>query len=103
MAAVRRALREAGLAVEELPYAPRAMGRTGSAVGCYINYLRHQGRIVVPQFGQPEDEAALRRMQELFPDHHIIALDAMPIARDGGVFNCITWAAVPEWAGGDGA
>ena len=95
---VRRSLREAGLTVEELPYAPRAMGRAGSAVGCYINYLRHQGRIVVPQFGQPEDEAALRRMQELFPDHRTVALDAMPIARDGGVFNCITWAAVPEWA-----
>ncbi len=94
---VRRALHQAGLHTIEVPYAPRSMGRSGSAVGCYINFLRHEGGLVVPSFGIPEDDGALRRFEELFPKHIVRDLYSRDIALKGGVLNCITWAAKPDW------
>jgi agmatine deiminase len=90
---VRRALREAGLRHELVPYAPQG----GTALGCYINFLRHIQGVVVPLYGLPEDEQALRRFAELFPWHEVRGLDCRAIAQQGGSLHCITWATLPEW------
>ncbi len=91
-ARVRRALREAGLRHELVPYAPQG----GTALGCYINFLRHIQGVVVPLYGLPEDEQALRRFAELFPWHEVRGLDCRAIAQQGGSLHCITWATLPE-------
>jgi agmatine deiminase len=79
---------------EELPYLISGLGDDGiqSAIGCFINYLRVQQVIVVPTFGIKQDDRAVCRMEQLFPDATIVPLRCEDLARKGGVLNCCTWS-----------
>ncbi len=94
---IRRVLRAMGLGCETVPYTPQALGKAGSAVGCYINHLCHSQCVVVPLFGLPEDELAMRRFEELYPYHDVSGLPCREIALQGGALHCITWATRPVW------
>lgn len=57
----------------------------------YANYLILNGAIVLPTYGQPEnDRLAAERLQAAFPHHDIIGLDARVIVRQHGSIHCIT-------------
>jgi agmatine deiminase len=91
---LRRALRRAGLRVIELPYRPQTGHTRGipSAVGCFANFLRVRGLVIVPRFGVIEDEKALGSVQRSIPDSAVHSLDCSEVAEEGGVFNCVTWS-----------
>ncbi len=62
------------------------------AEGLYINYLHVGNLIVVPQFGQDEDQVALDIMTRVFGSKcNVLPYPANWIAEYGGVFNCATW------------
>jgi len=62
-----------------------------SALGVHMNFLQVGNLIVCPIFKQPEDDQALRTLEEVFPKARIEPLECRKLAMEGGVLNCITW------------
>ena len=93
---VRAILERKGLEVETLPmFEEKRRRRPGdllSAVGIYINYLRVGDVVVVPAYGRPDDEAALKKVRQVIPNATVFQLPCRSLAEDGGVLNCISWA-----------
>lgn len=61
------------------------------AVGCYINFLKAEGLLLLPQFGIKADILALDACREIFPGQTIEPVDCRELAKGGGVLNCISW------------
>ena len=64
-----------------------------SAIGCYINYLEIEDLIVFPIFevAGNKDKEAVDLITELYPNKIIETVNLNPVAREGGLMNCITW------------
>ena len=56
----------------------------------YMNFYIGNASIVVPQYGAPNDRAAVDVVQALFPDRVAIGLRADHILTGGGSFHCIS-------------
>lgn len=56
----------------------------------YTNSLTVNGRVLVPIFGLPDDEVALRTYERALPDHAIIPIDAANVVSGGGAIHCMT-------------
>ncbi len=56
----------------------------------YTNSLTVNGRVLVPVFGVPEDEQALRIYAETMPDYDIIPIDCKVAINGGGAVHCMT-------------
>jgi len=56
----------------------------------YINFYVANGAVVVPQFGDPQDPAALAGLAELFPGREVVGVYAREILLGGGNIHCIT-------------
>jgi len=102
-----RILRRHRLHVEVLPYAvddePRR-GEIGSAVGNRVNFLRVGNLVVMPVYGIPQDDEALRKMEGFLPGADVVPLPSSELAREGGVVNCVSWTirgVVPELGNSD--
>ena len=86
-------LRRHGLAVERLTYFQTDEEHDGlpSAAGCYVNFLRVGGLVVVPAYGVPQDDLACRTLERLLPGATVVPLRCEGLAREGGVLNCVAW------------
>jgi len=58
--------------------------------GSYINYYVANGGVIVPQFKDRFDTAALEAIQFLFPDRKVAGVYAREILLGGGNIHCIT-------------
>ena len=56
----------------------------------HLNYLVANGVVIVPVFGGPTDEPALRTLAECFPDRAIEPVDCSALVRGRGALHCIT-------------
>ena len=56
----------------------------------YMNFYIGNAAVVVPQYGAPNDRAAVDVVQALFPDRVAIGLRADHILTGGGSFHCIS-------------
>lgn len=56
----------------------------------YVNFYIANGGIVVPGFGDPNDEKAVATLRECFPDREIVQIPAREILLGGGNVHCIT-------------
>jgi len=56
----------------------------------YINFYIANGGIVMPAFNAPEDAAAQRIIQSLFPERRVIPVYSREILLGGGNIHCIT-------------
>lgn len=56
----------------------------------YVNFYIANGGIVLPVFGDPNDEKAIQKLSELFPDREITTVYARDILLGGGNVHCIT-------------
>ena len=91
-----RRLRSTRLDVVTLPSPGRVLGEDGDLIpASYMNFYIGNAVVVVPQYGSPNDRAAVDVMQALFPDRVAIGLRADHILTGGGSFHCISQQ-VPE-------
>jgi agmatine deiminase len=56
----------------------------------YVNFYIANHAVVVPTYGSPSDEAAVARVEALFPGRRTVGVDARAILGGGGAFHCIT-------------
>ncbi len=67
---------------------PREAGDRMAA--SYINFYLCNGGAVVPTFGDPHDEEAIRSLSALMPERKVIGVPAREILLGGGNIHCIT-------------
>jgi agmatine/peptidylarginine deiminase len=56
----------------------------------YSNYLVANGVVLVPVFGNANDEQAKKIIGEQFPDREVIGIDCVSLNEDGGAIHCVT-------------
>jgi agmatine deiminase len=91
-----RRLGSAHLDIVTLPSPGRITGEDGDVIpASYMNFYVGNAAVVVPQYGAPNDQAAVDVIQALFPERVAIGLRADHILTGGGSFHCISQQ-VPE-------
>ena len=86
-----RRLRATKLDVVTLPSPGRVLGEDGDVIpASFMNFYIGNAAVVVPQYGAPNDRAAVDVVQALFPDRVAIGLRADHILTGGGSFHCIS-------------
>lgn len=69
----------------------RAEGLEGERLAAtYCNFYILNGAVIVPVYGDPNDERALQVLRPLFPNRELIGLSSRGIITGGGSFHCIT-------------
>ena len=59
----------------------------------YLNFYFVNGGIILPIFGADAeiyDQAAIQKIQAVFPDRRIVTVDGMALIKEGGNVHCIT-------------
>ena len=66
---------------------------------CYLNFLKVSGAVLLPCLAKDakcdNDQAAIAKFSELFPDDEIIPIYAEPLIERGGGLHCVTWEYFP--------
>jgi len=57
----------------------------------YINFLKVENLVLVPQLGIPEDEKALQQISATLPECKVVGIPSLEAVRKGGALNCISW------------
>jgi agmatine deiminase len=84
-------LNAARLDVVTLPSPGRIENEEGDVIpASYMNFYIGNAAVVVPQYGAPNDKAAVAVVQALFPGRVAIGLRADHILTGGGSFHCIS-------------
>jgi agmatine deiminase len=92
LARLRSARDAAGrqLEVLEIPQPARRDHDTRRLTLSYINFVFANGGLIMPSFGDPNDDPAFRIFSNVFPDRNIIQLLADDLVIGGGGLHCIT-------------
>jgi agmatine/peptidylarginine deiminase len=56
----------------------------------YANFLIINGAVMIPVYGDPNDEIAVQRLSACFPDRQVIATPCKPIVHQYGSLHCMT-------------
>ncbi|MDN4500782.1 agmatine deiminase family protein [Alteromonadaceae bacterium BrNp21-10] len=56
----------------------------------YANYLINNQQVLCPIYQQPEDQQALEILAKAYPQHHIVAIDGLPLVQQFGSVHCIS-------------
>ena len=70
---------------------PRALFCDGQRLPAgYCNFLIANGVVIVPQFGDPADQDAIRTLQPLFPDRDVRGCPSLNLIWGMGSFHCLS-------------
>jgi len=91
LAEIAGMLRDEGLSIVELP-APSALAdaRGAPLPASYCNFYVANEAVIVPTYGQPEDDVALEVIGRVFRGREAIGLPAGDLLCGGGMFHCVT-------------
>lgn len=56
----------------------------------YANFLVINGAVLVPTYGDEQDQVAINTMQSAFPEHKIIAINCRTVIEQYGSLHCLT-------------
>ena len=56
----------------------------------YSNYLVTNGLVIVPVYGNRNDERAKSIIKEHFPDREVVGIPALEVTEEGGAMHCVT-------------
>jgi agmatine deiminase len=56
----------------------------------YCNFVFANGAVIVPTFRDAADDRALQTLQDCFPDHTVVGVDALDLVWGLGAFHCLT-------------
>ena len=56
----------------------------------YCNFYITNTHVIVPVYGDPNDDRALKVLRPLFPGREVIGLGSRAIITGGGSFHCVT-------------
>lgn len=59
-------------------------------IASYANFLIVNGGVIVPQYGDENDEQALMQLRKIFPDREVVGVYTREIVYGGGNIHCIT-------------
>lgn len=57
----------------------------------YINFLKVDNLVLVPQLGILEDEQAIQQISAAMPKYKVVGIPSLEAVRKGGALNCISW------------
>ena len=55
-----------------------------------MNFLIVNGGIILPQYGDANDDLAVQQVQAMFPDYKVVGVRTEEVAYGGGNIHCIT-------------
>lgn len=58
--------------------------------GCYLNYYVGNEVVLVPIYGDVNDQVALDIIADLYPTRRVVGIDCMNLALFGGMVHCVT-------------
>ena len=58
--------------------------------GSYVNYYVANTVVLIPMYADPNDAAAKRILQNLFPGRSVIGIDCRNLYAEGGMIHCVT-------------
>ena len=79
-----------GVEIAHIPSVGRYLIDGEIVPASYMNFTITNGAVIVPQYGAPNDAAALDALRPFFPDRAIVGLPADAILRGGGGFHCMS-------------
>jgi agmatine deiminase len=82
--------RGAPLEIVTLPMPARIDREDLRLPASYANFYIANTCVLVPTFGDPNDEAALSVLRECFPDRRVIGIDCRELIWGLGTFHCLT-------------
>ena len=58
--------------------------------GCYLNYYVANEVVLVPIYGDVNDQVALDIISELYPTRRVVGINCLNLALFGGMVHCVT-------------
>ena len=73
-----------------LPFVPAVYYDNERLPATYANFLITNEKVLVPTYNAPTDETAVRILQEVFIDKHVVGIDCSVLVRQHGSLHCMS-------------
>ncbi|ASK30614.1 agmatine deiminase [Chryseobacterium sp. T16E-39] len=67
-----------------------AYGKQLDEKGSYVNFYVANKVVLVPNYGDPNDQVANKIIQDQYPDRKVVGIDVRNLYENGGMVHCVT-------------